>query len=74
MDAFEDRALTEDEAAEFLGMCKGTLRTARSLGKRPNRIESPPYFKIGPRCVRYSLKDLHEYRERFRVTDGGHAT
>lgn len=67
MSTFLDRALTETEAAEFLGVSKMTLRTARSLGTRPNRVPPPPYFKIGPRCVRYSLADLHAYRESFRV-------
>jgi hypothetical protein len=70
MSEIVDRALTEAEAAEFLGVSKMTLRTGRCLGARPNRVPPPPYFKIGPRCVRYSLADLHRYRESFRVDPG----
>jgi len=68
-----DRALNEDEAAEFLGLSKASLRIARSTGNRENRFPAPPYYKIG-RAVRYSLQDLHAYRESFRVdpaTEGG---
>lgn len=67
MKTIEDRALTEAEAAEFLGVSKMTLRTSRSLGARPGRMKPVPYFKIGARCVRYSFADLNAYRESFRV-------
>ena len=74
MNTIEDRAVTEAEAAEFLGISQMTLRTARSLGDRPGRMRGPSYFKLGARCVRYSMKDLHEFREAHRVpSDGGSA-
>lgn len=61
-----DRALNEDQAAEFLGLSRASLRIARSTGNRENRFPAPPYFKIG-RAVRYSLNDLTAYRESFRI-------
>lgn len=67
MSNIEDRALSEAEAAEYLGVSKMTLRTMRSLGAREGRMKPVPYFKIGARCVRYSLVDLKAYRDSFRV-------
>lgn len=64
---FEDRALTESEAAKFLGVSQATLRIMRSLGERPGRMKPVPFFRMGARCIRYSLRDLHEYRESYRV-------
>lgn len=64
-----DKSLTETEAAEFLGVAKATLRILRSVGTRENRMPPVPYYKYGPRCVRYSLADLRKYRENFRVDE-----
>jgi len=65
-----DRCLTEAEAAEFLGVSKVTLKKLRSVGQIPKQMPPPPYFKYGPRAVRYSLADLQEYREAHRVGRG----
>jgi len=49
-----DKNLTTKEAAEFLGISKGTMERMRKDN------QGPPYFKIG-RVIRYSLQDLKEW-------------
>ena len=67
MEEAVDRALTEAEAARFLGVSQATLKKLRSTGGTPGGMPSPPYFKFSARAVRYSLADLEEYREARRV-------
>jgi|Deesub1362B_J571_1020462.scaffolds.fasta_scaffold58691_1 predicted site-specific integrase-resolvase len=52
--------LTEKEAAEFLGIARGTLANYRSAGK------GPPYVKIEG-TIRYRKADLEAYIEAHRV-------
>lgn len=62
-----DRALTEADAAAFIGLSDATLRSWRA------RRQGPPYVRVGGRAVRYLLSDLIEWRQRHRVTPGGGA-
>jgi DNA-binding Xre family transcriptional regulator len=62
-----DRCVNEAEAAEFLGVSKATLRIMRCTGPRPGRMEPVPFIRFGARCIRYSMADLVEYRDRHRT-------
>jgi len=50
------RAMTETEAAEYLGMSRMWLRIGRSSGNP----QTPPYVKFG-RAVRYLRADLDRW-------------
>ncbi len=56
------RALSDLDAAQYLGVSVSFLRQARCYGNRPGRTPGPPYVKIG-RSVRYLLEDLDRYVE-----------
>lgn len=62
-----DRTLTEKEAAEYLGIPANTLKKMRCLGPQFGQADPPPYLRYGPRTVRYSLRDLEDYRAAHRV-------
>lgn len=61
------RALSESEAATYLGISKITLRQGRCEGKRDNRMPPPPYVKIG-RKILYLRDDLDRWLEMYRVS------
>lgn len=48
--------LTSIEAADWLGLKEVTLREWRSKEK------GPPFVEISPRCIRYALEDLIQWR------------
>jgi predicted DNA-binding transcriptional regulator AlpA len=58
MDA--ERKLTEQEAAQIVGVSVHCLRAWRW------RKKGPKYFKLGS-CVRYTLRDLNAYLESHLV-------
>lgn len=60
----DDLLLTEQDAADYLGMSPGTLREWRSLGK------GPPYLKLPTGTVRYRQEDLVEWVSQQRVVPG----
>lgn len=68
-----DVVVDEKEAARFLGIAPATLRKMRSLGPQSTGLRSIPYFRMSPKCVRYSMADLQAYRESFRVDPAGDA-
>lgn len=51
-----DNALTQKQAAAYLGISPDTLRTWRRFGR------GPKFVMIGKKCVRYRLEDLEAYR------------
>ncbi len=59
-------ALTEGQAAEYIGMSFHFLRQARHHGNHG----APTYVKIG-RSVRYLLADLDSWLQGNRVESGG---
>lgn len=63
------KAYREQEAADYLGVSRSTLRQARMEGPRERRISSPPYVKFG-RSVRYLKEDLDQWLSRHRVVAG----
>ena len=53
----DPRALTEREAASYIGMSRSYLAQARMEGPRETRTPAPLFIKIG-RSVRYLREDL----------------
>ena len=62
------KALSELEAASYIGMSRSFLRQSRMDGDRVNRTPGPRYLKIG-RSVRYLIEDLDAWLETFRTSD-----
>lgn len=61
------RALTEGQAAAYLGVSRSFLRRARMTGPL-NKSEGPPYVRIGRRKgIRYLVDDLDGYLHHRRV-------
>ncbi len=60
----ENETLTEEQAAEFLGVAPGTLRNARCKSWR-GKISSPRFFRIG-KLIRYAKIDLVEWLQNQR--------
>lgn len=58
------RALTEVEAANYIGMSRSYLAQSRMDGKRDTRTPAPPFIKIG-RSVRYLREDLDQWLDNF---------
>ncbi|QKX18587.1 AlpA family transcriptional regulator [Microbulbifer sp. YPW1] len=58
------RALSEIEAAKYIGMSRSYLAQARMDGRRDNRTPAPPFIKIG-RSVRYLREDLDTWLNSF---------
>ena len=59
------RVLTEQQAAEYIGMSRSFLRQDRMNGRREGRTPGPVFLKIG-RSVRYLKEDLDKWLEKFR--------
>ena len=57
---FEQRLLTEAEAATYLGVSRSYLRAARCYGDKPGRAESPPFVRLG-RTIRYPRETLDRW-------------
>ena len=57
MEVFEQKLLTEAEAAIYLGVSRSFLRATRCYGNRPGYAESPPYVRLG-RAIRYPRESL----------------
>ncbi len=62
------RALSEKEAAQYIGMSRSFLAQSRMDGHRENRTPAPPFVKIG-RSVRYLREDLDNWLNNFPKLD-----
>ncbi len=58
-------ALTEQDAARYIGFSAMFLRQSRMHGRRRSRTPGPPYVKVG-RSVRYLRPDLDEWLQTHR--------
>lgn len=65
-------ALTETEAARYIGMSIGYLRQDRLNGPRRSRTPGPPFVRVG-RAIRYLLDDLDTWLQENRVDRRGTA-
>lgn len=61
------RAMSESDAATYLGISSISLRQGRCDGRRENRMPPPPYVKIGRRIL-YLRDDLDRWLETYRVS------
>ena len=61
-------ALTEKEAAIYIGMSRSFLRQARMNSSRENGTSGPVYTKIG-RSIRYLKDDLNTWLDHRRVEE-----
>jgi len=66
----EQKALTEKQAAIYLGMSRSYLRQDRMNGVRENKTPGPRYLRIGNR-IRYLKKDLDSWLESHLVEHQG---
>ncbi|MDX1975006.1 MAG: helix-turn-helix domain-containing protein [Rickettsiales bacterium] len=62
--SFEKKALTEKEAASYIGMSRSFLRHARIDGNREGHTSAPKFIKIG-RAVRYPKEELDSWLAHF---------
>lgn len=61
------RALTEEDAARYIGMSTHFLEKARQNGRIGNRTPGPAYVRIGGgRAIRYLIEDLDAWLEKHR--------
>ena len=59
------RALSEIEAADYIGMSRSYLRQSRMDGYRDHRTSAPVFIKVG-RSVRYLKEDLDAWLDNFQ--------
>jgi len=60
------RALSEAQAACYIGMSRSFLRQDRMNGHRENRTPGPRFIRIGKR-IRYLVDDLDAFLEAHAV-------
>jgi len=60
------RGMSENAAAEYIGVAAISLRQGRCEGRRENRMPPPPYIKLG-RKILYLKDDLDRWLEMYRV-------
>jgi excisionase family DNA binding protein len=60
-----DRYLAVEEAAELLRLSKSHLNKLRC------RKAGPRFVRVGPRCIRYAISDLHQWMQARKVGIGG---
>ena len=59
------RAVSEEEAARFLGISRSSLRKGRMAGRRAAQMSSPPFVKMGRRVL-YLIDDLESWLRGLR--------
>ena len=64
------RLLTEQAAADYIGLSRSFLRQSHIYGHREGHIPPPPYLKLGERAIRYDIYDLDRWVEQFRSALG----
>ncbi len=64
---FSPQALSETEAARYVGMSQSYLRKARMEGNRDRHTPAPPFLRIG-RKILYLRGDLDQWLRHHRVT------
>ncbi len=62
------RAVSEEDAARYLGISQSSLRKGRMAGRRRAQMSSPPFVKMGRRVV-YLIDDLDSWIVKNRIAD-----
>jgi predicted DNA-binding transcriptional regulator AlpA len=67
------RALSDPEAAHYIGMSVSFLKQSRMDGVRENHTPGPPFVRLGRRAVRYLREDLDAWlkEHRYEPAKGG---
>jgi len=60
------RAVSEGDAARYLGISQSSLRKGRMAGRRTAQMSSPPFVKMGRRVV-YLIEDLDAWISTNRI-------
>ena len=66
MNTNDIRMLTEQQAAEYIGMSRSFLRKSRMDGNRANRTPGPPFIRVTARAIRYDIRALDAWIEANR--------
>jgi predicted DNA-binding transcriptional regulator AlpA len=61
------RTLTEQEAAQYIGMSRSFLRQHRMNGARNKRTVAPGHIRVGTRTIRYLIEELDAWLEISKV-------
>ena len=64
------RSLTEQQAAEYIGMSRSFLRQHRMNGAREKRTLAPGHIRVGTRTIRYLIEVLDAWLEANQVKHG----
>ncbi|WP_206613480.1 helix-turn-helix transcriptional regulator [Parahaliea mediterranea] len=64
-----EQLINDRQAEAFLGRKRSTIKNSRHTGKLGG-VEAPRHYKMG-RTVRYRVKDLLEWRDRFDTQAAG---
>lgn len=64
----QPRALTEIQAAGYIGMSRSFLRQSRMDGPRSGRTKAPRFIKNG-RKVLYLIEELNLFLDQFQKLD-----
>lgn len=63
--SIEKLALTQYEAAQYIGLSESKLAKGRCYGTLENHIQTPPFIRYGQRGVRYLKADLDAWLAQF---------
>lgn len=63
----DDDLLTEEQAAEYIGMSRSFLSKDRMNGLRHGRKQGPEYVRLGVKSIRYPFIELKTWVEKNRV-------
>lgn len=63
----QKRSLTEQEAAEYIGMSRIFLRIDRMNGERKKRTKGPNYIRVSKRTIRYLKEELDAWLDLHKV-------
>lgn len=61
------RAISEKDAATYLGISRFSLRQGRCNGRRDNSMPPPPYVRVGRRIL-YIISDLDRWLATYRIS------
>ena len=67
--AFSEAALSEDEAARYLGMSRAWLKKSRTQRFR-TAMDAPPFIRCGARRIVYRRDDLDAWQRQHLQTVG----
>ena len=61
------RGFTTRETSIYIGLSESLLRQGRMDGVRDNRIETPPFVRLGGRKIIYLKEDLDRWLDKMKA-------